>query len=136
MEVFVKKVLIAACIAFFLGQVSAAEYIVKSGDCLSIIAIKTNTSVCDLVALNEIQNQNQILPGQKIKYLVDQDLADAQAWAKKQMSEPGVSNGNYMVFDYVAEDIENHHIRYSVSEPNGAHADLILSFASAWRENR
>jgi len=130
----VKKCLVVFCLAMFLGQVSAAEYVIKKGDCLSMIAIQVNTSVYKLANLNEIKDAGFIVPGQKIMYLVDQDLADAKAWAKKRMSELPSYDGNYQVFSYVAKNIDSRHIRYSVDEPNGAHAQLILDFAQAWRK--
>ena len=42
-------------------------YIVKSGDNLSLIAQKFNTSVNNLVQLNDISNPNLIYPGQVLK---------------------------------------------------------------------
>lgn len=129
-----KKCLVIFCIAMVLGQVSAAEYVVKKGDCLAIIAIQVNTPAYQLAQLNGIQDPNLVFPGQKIMYLIDQDLADAKAWAKKRMSELPYYDGNYQVFSYVAKNIDSRHIRYSVDEPNGAHAKLILDFAQAWRK--
>ena len=42
-------------------------YIVKSGDTLSAIAAKYNTTVSELVNLNGIENANLIYVGQSIK---------------------------------------------------------------------
>lgn len=42
-------------------------HIVKSGDTLSHIALKNNTTVAKLVSINNIKNQNLIRVGQKIK---------------------------------------------------------------------
>jgi hypothetical protein len=130
----VKKFLFFFCLVVFFDQVLAAEYVIKKGDCLATIAIKVNTTAINLANLNEIQNMDLVFPGQKIVYLDDQDLADAKAWAKKRMSELSSSDGNYQVFSYVAKDIDSLYIRYSVNEPNGAHAELILDFAQAWRK--
>ena len=46
---------------------STNTYIVQSGDTLSGIAAKFNTSVNDLVELNGIDNPNLIYPGQELK---------------------------------------------------------------------
>lgn len=46
---------------------SASPYTVKSGDTLSKIAVKHNTTVAKLVKLNKIKNPDQIYVGQKIK---------------------------------------------------------------------
>jgi len=63
-------------------------------------------------------------------YLIDQDLADAKAWAKKRMSELPYYDGNYQVFSYVAKNIDSRHIVIRSYEPNGAHAKLIWICAS------
>lgn len=45
---------------------SKSIYIVKSGDTLSYIALKYNTTINSLVRLNNIENRNLIYPGQEI----------------------------------------------------------------------
>ena len=50
-----------------LGYTSAQYYIVRSGDTLSEIAEKYDTTVRRLVELNNIQDANLIYPGQKIR---------------------------------------------------------------------
>ena len=51
-------------------------YIVKSGDTLSGIAKRYNTSVAKLVELNNIKNANLIYPNQKIKIPKSQNMSD------------------------------------------------------------
>lgn len=42
-------------------------YVVKSGDCLSIIAQNLNVKTADLMAINNLKNANSIYVGQKLK---------------------------------------------------------------------
>lgn len=41
-------------------------YIVKHGDCLSVIAKKYRTTEETIIALNNLTDQNSIYPGQKL----------------------------------------------------------------------
>jgi LysM repeat protein len=43
------------------------EYIVKPGDNLSIIAKNNDINLTDLISINNIQNPNLIVVGQKLK---------------------------------------------------------------------
>jgi membrane-bound lytic murein transglycosylase B len=49
-------------------------YIIKKGDTLSDIALKNNISIKELAKLNNIKNQNDIYPGQKILVRNKKDL--------------------------------------------------------------
>lgn len=48
-------------------KVTSVNYTVKSGDTLSEIALKYNTTVDNLVKLNNIKNKNLIYVGQVLK---------------------------------------------------------------------
>jgi LysM repeat protein len=54
---------------------SGSYYIVKSGDTLSKIATKYNTTVDNLVKLNNIKNKDSISIGQKIYYSKSEDYS-------------------------------------------------------------
>ena len=50
------------------GGINANSYIVKAGDCLSVIAYRLGVSVSYLASVNNIQNVSLIYPGQTIYY--------------------------------------------------------------------
>ena len=127
-------VLILCCAAtFFCSVASAAEYVVKKGDCLSMVAVKVNHSVCDLVSLSEIKDSDLIFPGQKILFVTENDLKNAKAWAEKRKKELSPSDDNYRYFERAIEDITVANVRYSINQPSGTHASFILACSNAWK---
>ena len=56
-------------------------YTVQSGDSLHSIAVSYNTTVSNLISLNsQINNPNQIYPGERIK------VSSGNQWTKKSKS--------------------------------------------------
>jgi membrane-bound lytic murein transglycosylase D len=51
---------------FYSAQVPDVSYIVRRGDSLSVIASRYDTSVSELVAINQLRNRNALRIGQKI----------------------------------------------------------------------
>lgn len=45
------------------------EYLIKSGDTLSEIALELNVSMEELIKLNNIKDKNLIITGKKLKYI-------------------------------------------------------------------
>ena len=129
---FVKKLAVLFIFCLAVLSANSAEYIVKKGDCLSLIAKKINYSIADLMDLNNLRSPLAIYPGQKILYVTQKDLGNALCWAKKRQKDLASSNNNYGYFVWVEKDIKACNIRYAIDRPNGTHASLILAFSKAW----
>ena len=87
-----KKVLAALLLVVtFLGTsiVNAETYTVASGDTLSEIALKFNTTVDDLVQLNQIKNRHLIMIGQVLE--VSKEMTKNQNMAEEVMVEEPTS---------------------------------------------
>ena len=52
--------------AFFTAQIPDVSYVVRSGDSLSGVASRFNTTVSELVAINQLRNRNSIRIGQTL----------------------------------------------------------------------
>jgi len=73
----------------FTVQTPDVEYIVERGDSLSVIARRFNTTVGDLVSLNQLASRNRIQIGQRL--LLPQDNLDTQQLATiADIEEEGV----------------------------------------------
>lgn len=94
--------------AFFMAMVLivsisfswGAEYVVKKRDNLTKIEKVTGCSTKDLVAMNEIKNQNRIYVGQKIVYISKEErayIAEAKKWLgyARESSDNNESNVRY-----------------------------------------
>ncbi len=117
---------------FASSRAFAASHVVQPGENLTVIARATSTSVVNLSALNSIPNPDKIMPGQKIKYVTDEDIAAAKEWSKKRIGELSWGEDREY-FEFALRCLENMDLRYSIYEPNGLHANTLLCFADAWR---
>lgn len=130
-------VLVVVVVVITITTVSfAAEYTVKNGDNLTIIAKKTGCSVGNLANLNEIKDPALIFPGQKISYVSKKDLENSKSWAEKRRNEINPAEKDFEYFGRVIKDIETKNIRYSINQSTGLYAGLILAFSEAWESQK
>lgn len=78
----------------FAVQTPDIAYVVERGDSLSVIAARFNTSVSELVSLNQLASRNRIQIGQRL--LLPQDNANAQQLAAA-VGEKALEDGVYTV---------------------------------------
>ena len=96
-------------------EVSTNTYIVQSGDTLSGIAAKFNTSVDDLVELNGIDNPNLIYPGQELKLSFNsEDNAEVYYTVMSGDTLSGIADKYGTTYQEIAEmnDIINPNLIY------------------------
>ena len=118
----------------FIGTTMAAEYNVERGDNLTKISKLTGHTIGQLVQMNNLENPNLIIIGQKITFISQKDIEDCRSWCVKRLEELfPVPDPNCVFFLNAYEDMNNNNIRYSINDPHGLHFSLVLVFAKAWR---
>ncbi len=104
---------------------NAAEHRVGSREVIGTIAQKTGCSVEHLAELNNIDAPAYIVrQGEVLRYLSNDDFADAQAWVAARLE--------YNLFSKILKDIETRNIKYNGDK--STHADEVLLFAQLYRK--
>lgn len=120
-----KTWIIIGILVVFVSVSNAAEHVVQLGEVIGIISQKTGCSVEHLAELNDIDAPAYIVKqGQTLRYVSDDDFADAQKWVEARL--------DYKGFPKILKDIKARNIKYSGDK--STHADEVLLFAELYRK--
>lgn len=110
----------------FSFPITAAEYVVQSGDTLTSVAEFTGHSVSQLVKMNDINDVDHIDVGQKLRWISSVDMRYASSWCAGQsiFGTSGEARYHYSLHHvYLIKKI----VRYDDS-PNGVPFDKIFEY--------
>ena len=138
MKRFLLIIVLLGVFGFISVDAFCAEYIVKSGDTIGIIAKKTGQSVKNIALLNNIEAPKYVVRvGQKIKFINEKDRSLARMWVYNYvMSRPHIDE-DYLFFQKLLRDLENNQIQYDeFAKRQFIYASEVLLFAGAQRAQK
>lgn len=138
MKRFLLIIVLLGIFGFIGANAFGAEYIVKGGDTIGIIAQKTGQSVENIALLNNIEAPKYVVRiGQRIEYISEEDRSLARTWIYDYvMSRPHIGE-DYFFFQKLLRDLENNQIQYDeFAKRQSIYASEVLLFAGAQRAQK
>ncbi len=130
------KITLLVC-SFLVGisaYVQAAEYSVKKGDTIGVIAQKTGASIDQLARLNSIESPEYVVHEEDVlRYVSSKDVALARKWIEEYVAVT-LDNDERVSFEKMLQSIDEDNIQYDCKKiREGICADEILLLADTQR---